>query len=132
MQINQLPQEIKYQLIFDESIDGPKLAKDVFQIDYAEFRNNLIKKCNQNPTAEPEEKLDVQPSHENENSDLDEENNEETTNDDTGTGIKTSFDNTEKSMENEMQQQDIDVSPCKNQEQPERLNQNSDEIKIGL
>ena len=85
MQINQLPQEIKYQLIFDESIDGPKLAKDVFQIDYTEFRNNLIKTKIKNPTSEPV----YEPSHE--TSDLDEEN-EETTNDETGTAQKTSFD----------------------------------------
>ena len=92
MQINQLPQEIKYQLIFDESIDGPKLAKDVFQIDYAEFRNNLIKKSNQNPTSEP----DAQPSNEISDDQDDEElENEETTNDDTGTAQKTSFDQTE-------------------------------------
>lgn len=94
MQINQLPQEIKYQLIFDESIDGPKLAKDVFDIDYSEFRANL-QRFGQDPNIEPE---GLSPSHE--TSELEIEN-EETTNDDTaGTAQKTtSFDQRESSME---------------------------------
>ena len=46
--MNQLPTEIKYQLVFDEEVDGPELA-ELFGLNYQEFRLSL--------SEQPDEKV---------------------------------------------------------------------------